>query len=421
MKRRYTNPNQFVDLATQALESIDKPETKKGITAEIATRSRTIDFFSILQGLPNPDPVLKKLNRSIQVYEDLSYDSRVSAVVQSRKSAVQSMEWDIIGEKTPQSEIDFHKEYLTTYKMEDVLSEILDAPLYGYKPFEIMWNSDGRRVVPVDFVGKPPRWFKYGSENELRFLTARDMIYGEELPENKFIVARHKPTYDNPYGLPVLSACFWPVTFRKNGLKWWSVFIEKYGMPFLLAKAPAGERTERITEVADMLENMVQDAIAVVPSEYEVDIKEAASTGTGKTPAHKTYLDTMNMEISMAILGTNLTTEVSGGSYAASQSHMEVREDIIEGDAKIAEGTFDALIEITHKFNFGNSPPPRFKLFAEEKVDEARAKRDLNLSKAGVRLTKEYYKRSYNLTDDDIDRVDESAEAAAPFGGGDNE
>ena len=385
---------QFQDLATQALESLDKPAMKKGLTSEIATRDRTIDFFSVLQGLPNPDPVLKKLGRSMEVYEDLMYDSRVIAVTQSRKSAVQSMEWDVIGEKTPQAQIDFHKEYLTAYKMEDIFSEILDAPLFGYKPLEIIWSGDSGKIIPIDFVGKPPRWFKYDKDNKLRFVTMKDMILGEELPENKFVIARHKPTYDNPYGKPDLSACYWPVIFRKNGFKFWTIFIEKYGLPFLLGKAPEGERIEKINEVATMLDNMVQDAIAVVPKEYEVDIIESTE-GKGANPVHKTYIDAMNLEIAMAILGTNLTTEVQGGSFAAAQTHMVVREDIIESDAKITEGAFSELIAMTHEINFGNTPPPGFKLYAEEKVEETRSKRDLNLSKTGVKFTKDYYKRVY--------------------------
>lgn len=412
------------DIALKALADIDKtvePQTKKPLSKIIATRERTIDYFAVaLSGIPNPDPVLKKLGRAIDVYEDLMFDSRVSACVQSRKSAVQSMEWDIIGEDAKEEHIKFHKSYLLRYKMEDVIAEILDAPLFGYKPNEIIWLEEGGKIVPAELVGKPSRWFKYDKDNKLRFLTMENMILGEELPERKFIVARHKPTYDNPYGKPALSACFWPVTFRKNGLKFWTIFMEKYGMPFVVGKAPAGEQEDRIESVADMLENMVQDAIAVVPSEYEIEIIESGKGrgGKGETP-HKSYLDAMNLEIAMAILGTNLTTEVQGGSYAASQSHMEVRKDIVEADQKIVEGVFDELIELTHKINFGDSSPcPYFKLFAEEKIDVSRAERDEKLSKTGVKFTPVYFKRAYNLTDEDIDTSEASAAVPVVTEGG---
>lgn len=407
--------------ALAAMETKTTPETTRPLSKHIATRDRTIDYFTVaLSGLPNPDPVLKKLGRAIEVYEDLMFDSRVSACVQSRKSAVQCMEWDVIGEDAKEEHIKFHKSYLLRYKMEDIISELLDAPLFGYKPNEIIWNEREGKIVPVNLVGKPPRWFKYDDENKLRFITLQNMILGEEVPDNKFIVARHEPTYDNPYGKPALSSCFWPVTFRKNGFKFWTIFMEKYGMPFLVGKAPAGEQTDRIEAVADMLENMIQDAIAVVPSEYEVDIVESAHGrgGKGETP-HKSYLDAMNLEIAMSILGTNLTTEVQGGSYAASQSHMEVRDDIVESDARIVEGVMDELIELTQKINFGDSSPcPYFKLFAEEKIDESRSKRDVNLKKIGVRFKKDYFKRAYNLTDEDIEDPEDVQAVAVPAGAG---
>jgi phage gp29-like protein len=412
-------------LTNQALTAIEKPATRKGLTKEIASREYTIDFMSvILGGLPNPDPILRKLGRAIDVYEDLAFDSRVSACVTSRKSAVKAMEWDLVGEDVNEADIDFHKEYINNYKLEDIFSEVLDAWMYGYKPMEIIWETDGGKIIPSKFVGKPPRWFKYDEDNELRFLSMEDMISGEELPENKFIIARNEATYDNPYGRAVLSACYWPVTFRRNGMKFWTIFVEKYGMPFLHAKAEAGAKEERITEIADMLENMVQDAIAVTPEEFEVELLETSKGKGGEQSAHKTYIDTMNVEIAMAILGTNLTTEVSGGSFAATKSHMEVRDDIVEGDAKIIEGAFSELIRITHNLNIGSSrPAPTFKLFAEEKVEETRAKRDKDIQDADkrVKLTADYYKRAYNFTDDDFELIEvpEAVPEAVPVGTGD--
>ena len=387
--------------------TVDRPEGEKkmSVSEEIAVRSRSIDFIGlVLGGLPNPDPVLRKLGRAIEIYEDLLYDSRVTAVVGSRKSAIKAMEWDVTGENVPEIEIEFYKDLFKTYKMEDVISEMLDSWIFGYKPMEILWGSDGQNIRPVEFVGKPPRWFKYDENNDLRFISAENMITGELLPDRSFIVARDNATYDNPYGKAEISSCYWPVVFRKNGFKFWTVFLEKYGMPFLLAHAEAGAQAKRITEIADMLEDMVQDSIAVVPKDYEVQLLEAAE-GKGKADSfHNVYINAMNIEIAMSILGTNLTTEVQGGSFAAAQTHMEVRADIIEADQQIVEGAFNELIRMTHKLNFNTPEIPKFNLYAEEKIDKTRAERDGILSeKCGVRFTKEYYQRSYNLQETDFE------------------
>jgi len=402
-KRNYKKDANRQQPAIKAVAVVNGEKEELGITErfEIATRQTSYDFISFMGSLPNPDPVLKKMGASIQVYEDLRYDSRVSAVVSSRKSAVASMEWRVTG--GDQSGVDFYTELFSTYPMHDIIVEMLDAPLYGYKPFEIIWIKDGNLIIPTEFVGKPSRWFTYDDENRLRFLSAANWSQGVLVPDNKFIVARNNPTYDNPYGLPALSACFWPVTFRKTGLKYWTIFLEKYGMPFLLGKAPEGAKKAEIEDVADMLQKMVQDAIAVVPSEYEVSIEEAAE-GKGKDSSmHKAYLDFMDMEIAMAIIGTNLTTEVQGGSLAASSSHMEVREDIIEADKIIVEQAFNELIRKTNYLNFASKDIPVFEMYQEEKVDVVRSTRDVNLSKTGVKFSKKYFEKNYSLQDEDFE------------------
>lgn len=416
-KHRYRKFNRGSrDIVNKAVAQIMQNQTSRPVSTEIATRARSIDFVSVLGNLPNPDPVLKKKNIAISAYEELAYDSRVQACISSRKAPPKAMEYLVMGDDVPQNIIQFYKDIFDSWNMTDIISEICDAWMYGYKPIEILWTFMDGKILPHEFVGKPPGWFKYDKDNNLRFLTSANIISGELVPKNKFVVARNNATYENPYGTPVLSSCFWPVIFRRTGLKFFTQFIEKYGSPFLLAHAEEGAQEERINEMAELLSDMVQDAIAVVPKGWDIKLLEAGE-GKGKADSiHQNYLDVMNNEIQLAILGTNLTTEVgpSGGSYAASQSHMEVRDDIIEGDTRIIEQTFNELISYIHELNFLGQPMPYLKLFREEAVDELRSKRDLNLTKAGVRFKKNYYQRAYSLGEDEFE-VTEPQQQASPF------
>ncbi len=401
-----TRKHSNVDALYNALTAVtgNKPSNRQTLTDEIATRARSIDFVSsVLDVLPNPDPVLRKKGIAISTYETLFYDSRVKAVANSRKAVVKSQEWDVIPGDEPVSEdiLSFYRNVFASYGMTDLIGQILDAWVLGYKPIEILWATPDSKIVPVGFVPKPSEWFVYDGENRLRMRTRDNPFQGMEVPPNRFIVARNEASFKNPYGVAVMSACFWPVTFRHNGLRFWTVFLEKYGTPFLLAHAEEGAQAERIQEIATLLEDMIHDAIAVIPKNYEMSILEAKEGKSGSDSFHKAYLDFMNLEIEMAVLSTNLTTEVTGGSYAAAQSHMVVRDDIIESDANIVEAAFNELIAITHSFNFGG-PKPKFKLFSEEKIDAARAERDLKLSQTGVKFTPHYYQRAYNLTEEDF-------------------
>jgi len=122
------------------------------MSANIATRQTSLDYFTLFQDLPNPDPILKALGNDIEVYEQLRYDSRASAVIQSRKSAVLSQKWEVTGPRAA-----FYTEIFDTYKMHDVIGQILDAVLYGYQIHEIIWNKVGEHLWPTEFVGKPQR------------------------------------------------------------------------------------------------------------------------------------------------------------------------------------------------------------------------------------------------------------------------
>jgi phage gp29-like protein len=403
-KRNKRNKNTATNKLNAVTSAIENETSKTIISEQIATRQNSSDFMTSLMGtLPNPDPILKKLNKTIEVYEDLMYDSRVKATTESRKSAVLSMEWEIVG-KNPEAELLFYTDLFNKWTMEDKVSEMLDAALFGYKPFEIIWGIENGKVIPFDFIGKPPRWFGYDQENNLRFYSESHPFEGEPVSMDNFIVVRKNPTYDNPHGKAALSPCFWPVIFRKNGFKFWTIFVEKFGMPFLLAKAPEGAKETEIEAVADMLEDMVQDAIAVTPKGYEVEIAEAAQGKGSGDSIHKVYIEKSDTEIAMAILGTNLTTEVSGGSLAASQSHMEVRKDIIESDRRLVEGGFNELIKKTHTMNF-TSEPPKIRFFAEEDIDKTLAERDKLILDGNpeFKFTPEYYQKKYNLEDTDFE------------------
>ena len=173
-------------------------------------------------------------------------------------------------------------------------------------------------------------------------------------------------------------------------------------MPHLIGKHPRGASREETTTLADMLEDMVQDAIAVIPDDSSVEIQEANKSSSAEI--YEKLIDKMNSEISKAILGQTLTTEIgSTGSYAAANTHMAVRQDIIDSDKKLVESVINQLIRWIYEINFSNEEVPIFQLYAPEDVDLTLAQRDKILSDTGVKFTKEYFIKAYGLEDEDFD------------------
>lgn len=389
-------------------------ENIKSISSEIATRKRSYDFYSLGLNLPDPDPVLRKEGKDVKVYRELLSDPHVWACVQSRKSGVLSLEWELDRGKAKSKQAKIIEDIFNNLDLNTIITEILDASLFGFQPLEVIWQNTGNLIVPKEIKAKPVEWFVFDDENNLKLKT-KENRQGELLPERKFLCPQYNPSYQNPYGERTLSRVFWPVTLKKGGQKFWMAFTEKYGMPFLVGKHPRGGSQADTDNLADLLSAMVQDAIAVIPDDSSIEIQEAAKGSSAEI--YEKLIDKMNAEISKAILGQTLTTEIGkAGSYAASNTHMDVRKDIIDSDKKIVERTLNQLIRWIYDLNFDKqSNIPIFSMWEEEDVDLNLAQRDKILADSGVKFTKDYFMKAYGFEEEDLEfHEEEKIELAKP-------
>jgi phage gp29-like protein len=375
-------------------------ESPKRLSEQIVTRQRSTDFAALGMYLPNPDPVLKSLGKDIKVYRDLRADAHVGGCIRRRKAAVRALKWRIGKEKSADNLTKDIAAIFDDLPVQEILTEMLDAVLYGYQPLEVMWEKVGQYLVPTAIVGKPPQWFVYDEDNHLRFRSRENSVRGEELPERKFLVARQDATYDNPYGFPDLSMVFWPTTFKRGGLRFWVQFTEKYGAPWIIGKHPRGTPDTETNRFLDLLEQMVQDAVAAIPDDSSVEIKEAAGK-TGSAEVYERMLYFCRSEVSIALLGQNQTTE-SDANRASATAGLRVTEDIRDGDVALVCATFNELIRWICEMNFGSGPRPEFAMWQQEDVDTIQAERDEKLVKAGARFTNDYFRRAYGFQDGDL-------------------
>ncbi len=404
MKKIWISPTEYIEVGQKNIRTL---------LAEIATRKNTQAFSQLNLALPDPDPVLKKQRKDISVYRDLLADAHVWACVQSRKSGVMSLEWEIDRGKAKSRLAKFIQDLFNDWDIYQIMSDILEAPLYGFQPIEVVWEKMGSYLLPAKVEAKPPEWFQFDAENQLRYAPPyqledpppgmkKDNI-GYFIPPYKFILPRYNATYYNPYGERILARVFWPVTFKKGGLKFWVIFSEKYGMPYIIGKHPRGIGDDEIQNLADSLDAMIQDAVAAIPDDSSIELVEAAGK-SASADVYRNLIELCNAEISKAILGQTLTTEVGGrGSYAASKTHFDVRQDIIDADKRLVENTLNELIHWIVEINFGKQQPPQFILYEEEEVDKTLAERDQILANTGVRFTKDYFLKAYGFEDGDIE------------------
>jgi len=378
------------------------------LKAEIASRATDPDLFGLITTLPNPDRILRKGSFTEDVYNDVATDAHVFSVVQSRMASVLSKEWILTPGGTGRADKkahDFAKEVLESLDMHAMITHILEALFWGFSVQEKMFATDGSYITIERIEDKPQRRFVFNTAGELRLLTTTDASDGEEIPIEKFVLSRHRATYDQPYGDALYAKCFWPYTFKHSGIKFWVIFVEKYGMPWIIGKHPRGISSDERTALLDRLEAAVQDAVMAICNDETVEFKDTGA----KEQSSRIYDDLThfcNKEISKVILGQTLTTEVSkeGGSYAASKTHEGVREDIGDLDKKLAASVINEQI-IRHlvSLNFSGAAAPVYDFFEEEAVKKELAERDKDLVEQGVRFKKHYYTRVYNIPDEEFE------------------
>lgn len=388
----WVSPTEFVSFA----------EAKRNRIAaqHVATRGRIDGGFAGLN-LPNPDPILKAAGKDIAVYRDLRSRPRIGGNIRRRKAAVLALERDLKRGKAPVRVERFIRDWLADLDIDRILRELLDAPLFGYQPIELMWRPVGLFSVPEDLLGKPAEWFRYDRDNNLRFMARDAGSEGELCDPRRFVVARQDATYANPYGFPDLSMCFWADTFMRGGLKFWVQFTEKYGSPWVIGKHPRGAAVEETDLLLNSLEAMVQDAVAAIPDDASIEIVEAGGKGSS-AEVYRELLEYCRSDINVALLGQDQTTE-KDTNRASAVAGAEVTQDIRDADLGLACASLNAIIRLVVDVNFGEQvDAPFYDIWEQEAIDKELAERDVSLKGAGANFTNAYFERTYSLQPGDL-------------------
>ena len=274
----------------------------------------------------------------------------------------------------------------------DVVSQILETYLYGLNVFEINYKEKEGLVYPR-LVQRDFRQFKFNDAGEFTF-----NANGSErsIPPLKVIYALNRANFRKVYGDGLLKKLYFPVKMKNASLKFWFRFLEKFGSPWAIAKT-SYEPDEMAAEVQAMLSG---DS-AVIDTDEEITLVQPTSNvDFTRLPA---YLDN---QISKAILGANLASDVKEGSYAAAKTHNEIREDLAANDAKILIFVMNKAISFFKEIN-GYNGELYAKLFDEDAPNTERAARDKTLYDMGFAPTKKYITSTYNIEIDENARAQE--------------
>jgi len=382
---------------------------KKPITDEIATVEKDITQYYLGKVLLNPDTVLSSEGRGegLKLYEDLERDDRVFSEMQKRKLGVVGKEWEIEPASEDAQDVkiaEFVEQNFKEIKFDRACEELLDGILKGFKSAEIMWDYSEGDIWIKEYRGRDPRRFTFDKQNQLRLLTWADMIQGEELPDRKFQLFRFGEKNNNPFGTGLGNKLYWPVWFKKNGVKFWAVFLEKFGQPTPWGKYPSGTDKTMQDKLLDAIKSMQTDVGIITPDNMSVELLEAARASS--VDSYGKWGDFWNTAITLVILGQTATTVGTPGKLGSEEVRSEIRQDYLKADAdRLSEWLNEQSIKWLVDYNFppstssGRQKYPKFWKRTEPEGDlKPLAERDQILVKnIGVPASKKYFYDTYGI------------------------
>ncbi|EOI0332166.1 TPA: DUF935 family protein [Campylobacter jejuni] len=311
-------------------------------------------------------------NDQKMIFKDLSF----TQAHQSRRSVILAKELQIVCEN---EKIKESFEYLFN---PDLLSQILETYLYGLNVFEVNYKLKDGFYYPI-LKQRDFRNFGFNENDEL--------VYNgngcEEIVEDKkAIYGLFGSNFLFKNGDALLTKLYFPVKLKNASLKFWMEFLERFGSPWAVAKTDSDPDA-----LASEIHQMLNGDSAVIDKEEELDLIQPKAKAN-----YNEIIDYLDNQIRSVVLGANLSSQVSGGSLAAAESHNQIRKDLAAQDGQIVLFILNRAIKFFKEINhFKDELYVQF--FSEAEPKSELCERDLKLFNMGFFFDEEYIKSTYNV------------------------
>ena len=383
---------------------------KNLITDEIATVKNDIIMDFVGKTTLNPDKTLKYESggKGIELYEDLLRDSEVQSALQTRKLAVVGREWEVLPASDDAEDIkiaDLVKEVLLNCNYDAARQSLLSGVVLGFKCAEVMWEYSEGDIWIKEIIGKASRRFVFDLQGRLRLLTLQNMIEGMEVPDRKFVVFRNISDNGSYYGDGLGRSLYWPVWFRKNGIKFWAIFCDKFGSPTAVGKYPPGTPKEKQNDLLDAVNAIQQESGIAIPENMIIEFLEATRAGSINT--YETFCAYNDKAINKVLLGHSAANESTPGKLGNENQAGDIRRDYIKSDADVlCECQNNSLIKWIVDYNFppessnrGSREYPKVWIRTEPEEDlKPLVDRDVILVRdIGLKVGVKYFYETYGI------------------------
>lgn len=298
-----------------------------------------------------------------QMVDAIVADPRVQAALSSRTGGLlgRPVEFQV---PRRYRKSDLAKECLRAFRnawphmaAESILSELQKWTLMmGFGIGQLMWDTGGKYATPFLSPWNPRYTYYHWL---LRKYIAITMDTQEPIDAGNAHWVLHAPHGEyRGWMRGIVRGIAQPWLMRAYAFRDWARYSERHGYPIILAKTPAAGDPVQIQQFRNSCATLGQESVVQLPQgvepqySYDLDLLEASD---GHWEAFQKLIEACSMEITLALQGQNLTTEVKEGSLAAARVHADIRQALLEADARALSLTiYNQIARPFAAMNFGN-------------------------------------------------------------------
>lgn len=304
-------------------------------------------------------------DRPAQLAESILWDARVQAAMSSRTGGLlgrpakfeAASSPRVKGSRAAQEVLDAWLDVWPQVSSESAFSQLHAWAVMMFGLAQITWDTSVTPWVP-HIVPFHPRYTYYQFVfRKLIALTLDGQVPVTPGDGHWFCLA---PFGDHRGWMRgVMPALARPWIQRNFAFRDFARYCERHGFPMLKAKVPAAADPRQIAALNSKLANIGQESVITIPqgvdgaNSYDIDYLEPTAA---TYEAFSQAIATCDMDITLALLAQNLTTEVKEGSFAAARMHGDVRQAVIEFDNRwLSEAIYSQIARPFALFNFGDA------------------------------------------------------------------
>ncbi|MDH1681121.1 DUF935 domain-containing protein [Pseudomonas chengduensis] len=379
---------------------MQKPKLHHEIATTGDGRDITRPFLAGLQQ-PNDRVLRSRGGFDLKVYEEVLSDWQVKACWSQRQLAVVSKEFKVeAGGDRPIDKLaaEHLEQQLHRVGWDRVTSLMLYGVYYGYAVAELIYGRDERYITLDAIKVRNRRRFRYDQDGALRMLTPNSMQLGEPCPAPYFWhFSTGADNDDEPYGLGLAHWLYWPAYFKRNDIKFWLIFLEKFGMPTAKGTYGRDATPEDKSKLLEAVHAIQTDSGIIIPEGMLIELLSAGRSGTGD---YQALHDTMDAAIAKVVLGQVASSQGTPGRLGNDDLQGDVRLDLIKADADLICESFNlGPARWLTAWNFPDAMPPRVYRVVEQPEDmDKRADRDEKVFRmSGFKPSLGYVQETYGV------------------------